>query len=415
MKRLISLIACLALAAPVSLPASAAQINIVFGSIGGIVDFTRKEIDRFEAQTGHTVQIVQMPHHATDQFAQYKTWLSAQTEDVDVYQVDVIWAPQVARHFVDLKSAMGDEINEFHPPVAQSQTVNGRLIAVPLYTGTGMLYYRKDLLEKYGKKIPETWDELTETATEIMNAERAAGNGKMWGFVFQADSWEGLTCNALEWIKSHGGGSIVEPDGTISINNPRAARALELARSWIGTISPEGVLGYQEEESRGVWQLGNAVFMRNWDYAYVLGESPDSPVRGKFGVTVLPHGGGKSAGTVGGWNLAVSKYSKNREAAIELVKFLSSHEVQKRRALALSLVPTRPALYDDPDLADIAPFIQGMRTAAPRPSAPTKRKYNEVSQAFWDAAHKTLRGEGSPSDNLAALESKIKRIRGSEW
>lgn len=415
MKRLISLIASLALSAPLSLPAAAADLNIVIGSIGNMINFTRKELDRFEAETGHAVQIVAMPHEATDQFAQYKTWLSAETEDVDVYQVDVIWAPQVAGHFVDLKSAMGDEINEFHQPVVESQTVNGRLVAIPLYTGTGMLYYRKDLLRKYGKRVPETWEELTETAEEIMNAERAAGNEKMWGFVFQADSWEGLTCNALEWVKSHGGGSIVESDGTISINNPRAAKALELAKSWIGTISPEGVLGYQEEESRGVWQLGNAVFMRNWDYAYVLGESSDSPIRGKFGVAVLPNGGGGSAGTVGGWNLAVSKYSKNREAAIELVKFLASQDVQKRRTLALSIVPTRTALYSDPDLSHLAPFIDGMQTAVPRPSAPTKRKYNEVSQAFWEAAHKSLRGDGAAGDNLASLESKIKRIRKRDW
>ena len=158
----------------------------------------------------------------------------------------------------------------------------------------------------------------------------------MWGFVFQGNAYEGLTCDALEWVKSNGGGQIIEADGTISINNPKAAAALETAKSWVGTISPPGVLAYQEEESRGVWQTGNAVFMRNWPYAYALGNGADCAVKGKFDVTTLPAGdgeGARSAATLGGWNLAVSKYSKNPDAAIELVKWIASPEMQKYRAL----------------------------------------------------------------------------------
>ena len=156
----------------------------------------------------------------------------------------------------------------------------------------------------------------------------------MWGFVFQGNAYEGLTCNALEWVESNGGGQIIEPDGTISINNPNAAAAVEMAKGWVGTISPPGVLAYQEEEARGVWQTGNAVFMRNWPYAYSLGNGDDSPIKGKFDVTTLPAGSGegaRSAATLGGWNLAVSKYSEHPEAAIELV---SGSPRQKCRSIA---------------------------------------------------------------------------------
>ena len=164
----------------------------------------------------------------------------------------------------------------------------------------------------------------------VMDKEREAGNKDMWGFVFQGNAYEGLTCDALEWVKSNGGGQIIEPDGTISINNPKAAEAVEMAKTWVGAISPPGVLAYQEEESRGVWQTGNSVFMRNWPYAYSLGNGEDSAVKGKFDVTTLPMGtaeGARSAATLGGWNLAVSKYSKNPEVAIELAKFIASPEV----------------------------------------------------------------------------------------
>lgn len=419
MQRLIPLLVAAATALSLSAPAAAAHVHIVLGSVGKDADFMREELRRFNAETGHTAEVVAMPASTTDQFAQYKTWLSAQTADIDVYQVDVIWAPQIDSHLVDLKSAMAADIGDFFPSIVESQTVNDRLVAVPLFTDAPVLYYRKDLLDKHGKSVPTTWAELTQTAKQVMDAERAAGNDKMWGFVFQGNAYEGLTCDALEWIKSHNGGQIIEPDGTISVNNPSAAKALELAKSWVGTIAPPGVLSYQEEEARGVWQTGNAVFMRNWPYAYALGQGDDSPIRGKFDVTTLPHGGGESAATLGGWNLAVSKYSENQEAAIALVKFLTSRDAQKRRALTLTHLPTRPALYDDPDVAAVAPFFKGMvdtfLTAVPRPSAPAKRKYNEVSQAFWSAVHKTLSGDGAAADNLAELEQKIKRIRGRSW
>jgi trehalose/maltose transport system substrate-binding protein len=255
----------------------------------------------------------------------------------------------------------------------------------------------------------------------VMDKERAAGNKDMWGIVFQGNSYEGLTCDALEWVKSNGGGQIVEPDGSISINNPKAAEAIDMVKGWVGTISPPGVLAYQEEDSRGVWQQGNAVFMRNWPYAYSLGNSADSPIKDKFDVTTLPIGpsGERSAATLGGWNLAVSKYSKNPEAAIDLVKYLGSAEAQKDNALRGSKLPTIQVLYDDADIKAQQPIIPRWKevflNAVPRPSAPTQRKYNEVSTEFWSAVHETLAGNGSGAENLKKLDAKLKRLKGGAW
>jgi trehalose/maltose transport system substrate-binding protein len=239
--------------------------------------------------------------------------------------------------------------------------------------------------------------------------------------VFQGNAYEGLTCDALEWVKSYGGGQIVEPDGTISINNDKAAAAITESASWVNTISPPGVLSYGEAESRGVWQLGNAAFMRNWPYAYALGNADDSPIKGKFDVSTLPVGaeGDNPASTLGGWNLAVSKYSKNQDAAIKLVLYLSSAEVQKKRAIDLSALPTRVAIYDDADVAKAQPIIPNWKSvfqnAVPRPSAPTKTKYNEVSNLFWSAVHDTLSGNGSAADNLEQLEAKLTDLKGDSW
>lgn len=392
---------------------SAAEITYVSGAVGNAVEDFKKIVAPWEAKTGHTVTLVPMPASTTDQFGQYRLWLAAGNGDIDLYQTDVIWAPQLADHFVDLSDKAGELMKSHFPSIVESQTVDGKLVALPLFTDAPALYYRKDLLEKHGASVPKTWEELTATAKAVQDAERAAGNNDIWGFVWQGNAYEGLTCDALEWVKSSGGGQIVEPDGTISINNEKAAAALELAATWPGSISPEGVLAYQEEEARGVWQTGNAVFMRNWPYAYGLGNSDDSAVKGLFGVTTLPTGQGHdtSAATLGGWNVAVSKYSDNQEAAIDLAMYLAGHEAQKTRSIIASNLPTIVSLYEDADIAREQPIIPQWKDvflqAVPRPSAPTREKYNEVSTLFFSAVHSVISGNAKAADALAELEDDL--------
>jgi trehalose/maltose transport system substrate-binding protein len=401
--------------------AQAAEIAMAANSTGKNLNFIRERLAEFEKQSGHKVKLVTMPPSSSEQFSQYRLWLAAGNTDVDVYQTDIVWAPQLADQFVDLTAAAKDVIGQHFPSVVASQTVDGKLVAMPMYTDAPAMFYRKDLLDKYGKQPPKTWKEMAETAKEIQDKERAAGQKDMWGFVFQGSAYEGLTCNALEWVASAGGGHIVETNGDITINNEKAAAALDMAKSWIGTISPQGALAYKEEEARGVWQTGNSVFMRNWPYAYALGNGADSAIKGKFSVAPLPAGadGEAPASTLGGWNVAVSKYSKSQDAAIELVKFLTSAETQKKRAVELSNMPTIAALYDDKDVAAAQPFMPQWKpifeTAVPRPSAATKVKYNEVSSKFWGAVHNTLSGSGTAAENLELLEVELTDLKGSGW
>ncbi|UWF60810.1 ABC transporter substrate-binding protein [Brucella sp. 2716] len=401
--------------------AQAVEISIAANSTGDNIKFLQEQVAKFEKVTGNKVNIISMPSSSSEQFSQYRLWLAAGNSDVDVYQTDIVWAPQLSDQFIDLTEATKDVTGAHFPSIIASQTVNGKLVALPFYTDAPALFYRKDLLEKYNKPVPKTWDEMAATAKDIMEKERADGKADLWGFVFQGNAYEGLTCNALEWIKSSGGGQIVEPDGEISVNNEKAAAAIDRARGWIGTISPQGVLGYQEEESRGVWQTGNAVFMRNWPYVYALSNSADSAVKGKFDVAPLPAmaEGEPPASALGGWNLAVSKYSTKQDAAIALVKFLASPAVQKAEAVELSRLPTIEALYDDKDVIAAQPFMANWKpifqNAVPRPSAATKVKYNEVSSKFWTAVHKTLAGSGTAAENLELLEVELTELKGSGW
>ena len=225
-----------------------------------------------------------------------------------------------------------------------------------------------------------------------------------------------MTCNAIEWVYSYGGGTIVEPDKKVTINNPNAIKALDTAKSWVGTISPLGVTTYGEEEARNIWQAGNAAFMRNWPYAYSLGQDPKSPISGKFDVTVLPKGGadGKNAACLGGWQLMVSAYSKAPDAAADLVKYLTTAELQKKHAVDISLLPTLPALYSDPDVLAKNPFFKNLlpvlQNAVARPSTVTGADYNQLSTSFFQNVNKVLTGGATAKDAVVAVEKVAKRI-----
>jgi trehalose/maltose transport system substrate-binding protein len=380
--------------------------------------FIKALCDEWSQKTGNKVEIISRPQDATATLQQYQQYWAAKSGDVDVYQIDVIWQSIAGPHAVDLKKYYKeDEISQHFPRIIDNNTVNGKLVSIPWFTDAGTLYYRTDLLEKYGyKEPPKTWEELAEMAKKIQDGERKAGKPDFQGFVFQGKASESVTCNALEWVYSFGGGVIIEPDKKVTINNPNAIKALDTARTWVGSISPAGVVTYGEEEARNVWQAGNAAFMRNWPYAYALGQDPKSAVAGKFDVAVLPKGGdnGKNAACLGGWNLMVSAYSKNQDASADLVKYLDSTEAQKKRAIDLSLLPTFPALYSDPEVLAKNPWFKNMvevfKNAVARPSTVTGADYNQLSTAFFQNVNKVLTGGESGKDAVQQVERVAKRL-----
>ncbi len=401
--------------------AHAATLTISCGAVGRELEICREGAELWAARTGHTVKLVSTPNSSSERLALYQQLLSAGAPDLDVLQIDVVWPGILAGHLVDLSAEAEAVRGAFFAQLVSNNTVGGRLVALPWFVDVGLLYYRSDLLAKHGRPVPRTWAELTDTAAHIQRSERAAGAARMWGFVWQGRAYEGLTCDALEWLASQGGGTIVDAAGRITVNNPQAAAAVTRAAGWVGRITPEGVLNYTEEESRGVFQSGLAVFMRNWPYAWNLLQSPESPVRGKVGVTPLPAAGdGRSAAALGGWQLAVSRYSQNRAAAASLVLFLVSRTEQKRRALAGGYHPPLPALYEDAELLAANPLFgilrEALEDAVARPAAAVGADYNRVSYAFANAVHTVLAGQSDAESSLRALERQLRRLkRRGDW
>ncbi len=400
----------------------AATLTIACGSNAADVEHCFKYAQEWAKKNGHEVKLYSPPASTTDNLALLRQQFAAKSSDVDVMMIDVVWPGVIKDHLIDLKKySKGVESTHF-PAIVANNTVDGKLLGMPWFTDAGLLFYRKDLIEKYKLKPPGTWDELAAAAKTIQEGERKAGAADFQGYVFQGKAYEGLSCNALEWVASFGGGEVVDKAGNITINNPQAAKALDTVASWIGTIAPGGVLNYNEEDSRGVWQNGKAAFMRNWPYAWSLGQAADSPIKGKIGVAALPAGSGpgaKKAATLGGWQLAVPKYSKNVDAAAGLVLHMASAEVQKKRAIGGSYNPTIPELYKDKDVTAANPFMGELldvfTSAVARPATATGLKYPEVSQAFWDATHDVLSKKSSGADAVKKLEAKLKQTKRTKW
>ncbi|MBD3305254.1 extracellular solute-binding protein [candidate division KSB3 bacterium] len=367
------------------------------------------------------IKIFEVPDSTTARLLIYLKKLTDEDPEIDLYQIDVIWPGELADHLLDLNDYGAAEWTDGHfPELIQNNTVDGRLVAMPWFTDAGLLYYRTDLLEKYGYAAPpKTWDELEEMAKTIQDGEVMAGNENFWGFVWQGDIYEGLTCNALEWVASHGGGTFIDEDGQVTINNPDALKALERAANWIDTISPRAVIGFIEDDSRRWWQSGNAAFLRNWPYVYSMANAEGSPVQGKFAVAPLPgEQPGQSAATLGGWQLAVSKYSKHPEVAADIAVFMTSKPIQKMRAIQGAYNPTIIDLYQDPEVLDAVPFFGSLYdvfvNAVARPSSQTAPHYSQVSDFIFNGIHDILAGQREAQAVLDALEVDLQDLLAAE-
>lgn len=387
------------------------EITFIAGTVGGEHEVYVALAERFMADVcpNITVNVVERPQSTTDTLAQYQQFFEAQSGELDLFMVDVVWPAMIAEHLLDVNEYMDEEmLSRFYPAVIDAYTVQGRLVAMPWFAGGGMLFARTDLLEKYDLEIPATWDDLAAVAQAIQDGERADGNEDFWGFVFQGKAYEGLTCDALEWQVSVGGGRILSPEGVIEVNDEASIAIFDQVASWVGDFVPPDVLSYQEEEARAVWQAGNAAFMRNWAYAFPLGNADDSVIKDMFTVVPLPGAeAGMSAATLGGWGLAVSKYSDTPEVAMAFANWLTEYDALVEFHLARGEQPVLPVLYEDEELQAALPYLAFtgdiLTSATPRPGV-AGTQYAAVSELYYTAVNEVLAGNVDAATAMADLE-----------
>jgi len=311
---------------------------------------------------------------------------------MDVFVMDVIWPAEFA------SAGWAFPLDRFFPKAEQEKFLqapiqanryNGQIFGVPLFIDAGLLYYRKDLLEKYGMAPPRFWPELVDEARTILAREQ---DPQLVGFSGQFKQYEGLVCDMMEYILSNGGALWNESRLASTINEPRAVEAVRFVRDRIiGQISHRGVLAYEEPESLALFTQGRAIFHRNWPYTWQIANDPkQSRIAGKVGMIPLPSfAGNKGVATLGGWQLAISRFSKKTELAWRFVSFMTSHAMQKRIALETGRAPTRVLLYQDRDVMDRVPQLKSLletfQQAVPRPATPVYVSLSNIMQRYFSS------------------------------
>ena len=377
---------------------------------------------RFSAATGIKVKVVPHPTASDAAYAQLARAFSSHSSSIDVMMLDVVWPGAFAPFLVNLKPALGSQAKLHAQGIIQNDTVDGKLVAMPWFGDFGILYYRTDLLKKYGYSAPPRPGRSSAPWRRRSRPASSASNPNFYGFVWQGNAYEGLTCDALEWIASSGGGNIIRQRRRHH-QQQEGRRGSRLDPQLGRHDRPRGVTSYQEEDARNAFDNGNAAFMRNWPYAYSA--SKGTAVDGKFAVTVLPHeNGAVSVGTVGGWQVGVSKYSKHQNAAIEWVRYLTSPIVQRYDAIFNSNVPTIPSVAKDPAVVKTNPYLIPSIAAvarATRPASFLKTRYAQGSQVIYQAVNQIENGgtgivgaarSGGQVEGAAQVARLVEAVRG---
>ncbi|MBK5094497.1 MAG: ABC transporter substrate-binding protein [Deltaproteobacteria bacterium] len=424
MKARIALLAFLAAWMPLASQGSepGESKTITFSVGGGAVefDFWEQLMRDFQAETGIDVELMRKPMDTGLHRQSLVVPLSTRKSDPDVFLMDVAWLAQFAasRWLTPLgpylaKGGCGDR-NAFFPHIlALADTYEGDLVALPVFIDGGLLYYRTDLLRKYGLgDPPRTLDELLRYAQKVQKGERL-GNPGFFAFVWQGAQYEGLICDFLEFAGSDG--SFTVKDGSVSVDTPENRKALRFMHDLIhlyGVSPPNTYTEMKEEEVRRFFQGGNALFERNWPYAFALHEAEGSPVRGKTAIAPVPSfTPGHSVSTLGGWHVGISRFSDAKTESYRLLCFLTSYEVQKKMALHLGWNPGRKDVYDDPAVLDRMPHFRNLRAvfenARPRPIVPYYTQLSEILQRHLNAA---LSGKSPPGEALATAQKQMQAI-----
>jgi multiple sugar transport system substrate-binding protein len=404
----------------------AAEQKVVFavGGAPGELAFWEQVISDFAATSGVQAELLRRPADTDQQRQGLIIALKAGMADPDVFLMDVAWLGLFAASGWLAPVENVDQSAFFSHLLQLVDVHQGQLLALPVYLDAGLLYYRQDLLAQFAiPQPPTTWQELLEQAQTVQREMRKS-DPNFYGFVWQGRQYEGLITNFQEFAGSQGGFMVTQNHRTrIALDVPQNRTALRFMYDliWRYQLSPPFTYTeMQEEETRLLFQKGAALFERNWPYAWTLHQQPDSPVRGKVGVTLPPAPlGGERVSSLGGWHIGVSNFSDVKPLAMQFVQYVCSYAVQKRMVLQLGWNPGRRDLYNDPDVLQQVRHIQvlqhALQAAQPRPvlpyypqlSAITQRRLNGALAGRYDAATALREAE----EEIAALLARYSTVR----
>ena len=370
-------------------------------------------IKNFEKENpGIRVQIIEGPN-ASDLYENlYTSAFILGDSPYDLINMDVVWASKFAAAgwLADLSNRITDEeLKVFVDQDVETGRYEGKLYRIPVRSDVGMLYYRKDLLEQAAVQPPETFDELVKISQDLQ-AKKAA----TWGYVWQGRQYEGLSAMFVEILEGFGGFWVNPDTKEVGLDKPEAIKAVEFLKSTVQKgISPPGVTTYQEEETRRLFQNGDAVFLRNWPYVWPLANEEDaSKIKGKFGIKPMVHApGAKSGACLGGWGLGIAKTSKHPEEAWKAIQYFSSTEAQRPFILKTGYVPSRRELFKDPAILAKYPhyskLAEVVETTVLRPPFAQYAQVSDILQRYLSAALTHSRMSPEQAMKSAARETRL--------
>jgi multiple sugar transport system substrate-binding protein len=273
-----------------------------------------------------------------------------------------------------------------------------------MFEDQGFLYYRKDLLAKENLPVPKTWEQLVSDSETLQKAGLVK-----YGYVWQGASYEGLTCNYMEFLTDAGGTPTNSGYTSASLNSAASVKAVTFMRSLVTTgVSPAAVSTFQEAQAMSTFGSGQAAFLRNWDYAYATSQVAGSPTVGKVGVAPLPTFAGQSYpgySNIGGWNLYINPHSKNIAADLTFIKWMASTQAQTDLATVSSSIPTVESVRTSPAIVAKSPVLATvpLTRLVPRPAGTPN--YPQLSSAIYQNVNAALAGSTSPSAALGSAQS----------
>lgn len=366
----------------------------------------RELFDRFEAENpGIRVQLVEGPTATDTREDLYVNALLSGSGDYDLVYADVIWVPKfAAAGWLEDLTDYWDEWDKFMDASVEGATVGGRIYRVPVQMNGGLLYYRKDLLAEHGIAVPETFGDLRAASLKLQEA------GIPWGYVWQGKQYEGLVCDYLEVLEGFGG-SWIDPDTMrIGLEDPQARDALAFLADAVGTISPPGVTTYAEEESRLLYQGGDAAFLRNWPYVYKIMAAEGSEMLGKTGIAPMPsEPGGHPTSTLGGAGFAIAKTSPAKSEAWKLIEFIASPDSVRFMNERIGLQPARKDFYESTTDPMQAELFAVLSHTSPRPQIPQYAQASDILQRWLSAA---ITGQTPPEEALARAAEETRLLLG---
>lgn len=333
----------------------------------------------------------------------------------DLIFMDIVWVPKFAAAgwLLDLSDRLSEaDLTDFLKADVAGGRYEGGLYRLPARTDAGMLFYRKDLLVAAGYQPPETTLELLKIAQDLQVQKKVR-----WGYLWQGRQYEGLPAMFVEVLAGYGGFWINPETQDVGLDRPDALNALRFLTETIAAgIAPSGVTTYQEEETRRMFQNGDALFLRNWPYVWPLANAADSPVRGNIAIKPMVHAPGfASAGCLGGWGWGIAKSTRHPEAAWQAVQHLCSSLAQKQIALSYGYLPTRRSLYQDTEILQKYPFFPSMLTvlesAVLRPPIAQYAQASDILQRYLSAA---LSKRMSPDQALKSAANETRRLLGKK-